>query len=167
MDYGDLIAEWESDLVRATTEEKQLESKLAAVRQEITRIQAGLEHARQKIGIPPKLPKEPYRKTSVVSRPRDLPKPTDIPPENVAATYTRTLVDMVLDAMRKEPNKDFSVRAVMIATGIDDQKYVRSTLGRLYREGRIEKIARGWYRISKIVEPKNEKNETMKNVIVN
>jgi hypothetical protein len=158
MDYSDLIAECESDLVRATTEEKQIESKLANIRQEKAQIQAALNYARLKSGVPAKLPKDPFNKTSIVKRPRDLPKPTEIPPENVGTTYARTLVEMMLLAMQKEPAKEFSVRAIMLATGIDDQKYVRSTLARLYREGRIEKLARGWYRISKIQGAKSQES---------
>lgn len=47
--------------------------------------------------------------------------------------------------LESDPALSFSTPDIIRATGIDNVKYIRSTMARLYREGKIEKRARGFY----------------------
>jgi hypothetical protein len=57
-----------------------------------------------------------------------------------------SLSAVILDLLRKEPNRNFTSEHIIAETGFKDHKTTRSTLARLYREGRIDKPSRALYR---------------------
>jgi hypothetical protein len=59
---------------------------------------------------------------------------------------SRALSSLVLHMLESQFNKSFTIADMMKATNIDDIRYVRSTLARLYKERKIDKVARGIYR---------------------
>lgn len=53
---------------------------------------------------------------------------------------------VILDLLQSNPDRNFTCENIMAETGFNDHKTTRSTLARLYREGRIEKPTRALYR---------------------
>lgn len=53
---------------------------------------------------------------------------------------------VILDLLRRESDRNFTSEHIIAETGFKDHKTVRSTLARLYREGRIDKPTRALYR---------------------
>jgi hypothetical protein len=62
---------------------------------------------------------------------------------------SRALSSLVQHVLESEFSRSFTIADVMKATNIDDIRYVRSTLARLYKERKIDKVARGIYRARK------------------
>ena len=147
MDYKPILTDLQSDLAVIRRKVSDLETELAQLRIKQTRVEAAMSHYREKSGY--------ERAEGEAQRPETdwsgrLPERSEKTPKNVAVDLlqvrSRTVVDLVLNALQKEPDRQFQARDIMDVTGIKDHRYIRSTLARLYLEGRIEKLARGIYR---------------------
>jgi hypothetical protein len=142
MDYKPILSDLQSDLTVVRRKVSDMESELAKLRIKQTKIESALSHYREKAGYeraegeaPPKLP--------AVVPPETVPKHVAL---DLLQVPSRTVVDVILAMLQKEPDRAFRARDIMDITGIKDHRYIRSTLARLYLEGRIEKLARGIYR---------------------
>lgn len=67
------------------------------------------------------------------------------PGVDLSKVSDRTLSALIIHVLEEQFSKQFSIPDMILATGVQDERVVRSTLARLYREQRIEKVARGIY----------------------
>jgi hypothetical protein len=145
MEYAALVAKAESDLARLEIKQTEslahLEARMQAEKNEILAmveterkdIEATLRYLKKQTRAEPK--RHSYQKAdgkSVI---------------DLKQVPGRTLIEIVMRVLQSDPSRAFSTPDIIRATGIDNPKYVRSTLATLYRTGKIDKHSRGFYQL--------------------
>jgi hypothetical protein len=143
MDYKPILSDLQSDLTAVRRKVSDLETEMGQLRIKQAKIESALSHYREKAGYERAEGEVPTKTTPPVSHAEIVPKHVAL---DLLQVPSRTVVDIILAMLQKEPERAFRARDIMDATGIKDHRYIRSTLARLYLEGRIEKLARGIYR---------------------
>ena len=82
---------------------------------------------------------------------------TDEESRNSSKPQRGTLPDFIRDHFRNHPDKSYEVDAILMlvrAKGYDfDEKYVGTTIARLYKQGELVRVSRGLYRWPRKSEP--------------